>query len=231
MPLHNQVNELVSSLLSDVSSRASSSLQPLADESLQTLFSSLDTNSNGQISFEEFKGTSVQSWAAMHTIANHMPSVDDALRKVGALTQELPPLPSYDSPLSTIVFTWIYYLFLVQLVLGTIEHLRYWFGLRCLSRRGQFPTDVDLDHPPTHVSNQEAVPWHDTPQNTCYARFKTILMVTSGLAPLRLIQGVILFVCGVVTLNISNIVPLRLWRKFWLLCVKWQIYGLLASMG
>ena len=222
-----QVNQLVSSLLSGVRSRASSSLQPLADDSIQELFQSLDQDANGQISFEEFKGTSVQSWAAMHTIATSMPSVNTVL------SDHIPPLPAYDAPLSSWCYTWLYYLVVVQCVLAFVEHIRYWLGLRCLRTQnpGSRFTTVDLTSAPTHVSNQEAVPWHDTPSNTCYARFKVVLMVTSGLAPLRLVQGIALFIGAVVGLNIANIVPFKLWRRCWLAVVRVEIYLMLASMG
>jgi hypothetical protein len=196
----------VERLLSDVTTRATSTLQPMADESMLYLFESLDKDSNGQISFEEFKGTSVQSWAAMHAIANSMPSVKDALHQVGGAfkKQVLPITPTYNSPISYWLYTWVYYLIVFQLLLGFIEHVRYWLGLRCL-RKGRsngsgFPSVVDLKTPPIHVSNQEAVPWHDTPQNTCYARFKVIFFVVTGLAPLRLIQGVAMFIFAVITL-------------------------------
>ena len=119
---------------------------------------------------------------------------------------------------------------LIQLLLAVIEHLRYFFNLRCLPKRGRFHSSP-LDCTPPHVTNSEAVPWHDTPQTTLYGRFKVVLMVCSGLAPLRLLQGLIFFSLGCISLNICNIVPLRLWKKIWLYIVKLQIYGVLWSMG
>ena len=221
--------DLVSSLLSDVTASATASLQPLADEALLDLFQSLDQNKDGTISFEEFKGTSVSSWAALFAVSQSMPSVSDALQRVGAYPL-LPDFPPPNAPLSSWISTWLYCLFLFQIFLYVTEHIRFHLNLRCLPERGRFPKEP-LKVTPLHVSNQEAVPWHDTPQDTCYNRFKVIVMVGSGLAPLRLIQGVTLFLLAVICLNMSNVVPLKLWRRFWLSIVRLQVYGMLASLG
>jgi hypothetical protein len=182
----------------------------------------------------------------MHAVASSMPSVDDALRSVGSSLTEnlhhfvLEPIEKtrHLNTYSSAFWTWIYLLLLFQLFLATVEHLRYWTSTRCLPLRKRWKATTRQSHQNyrqslpiavTHVSNHDAVPWHDTPQNTMYGRFKTILFFCSGLAPLRLFQCVFLFVVGVICINISNIVPLRLWRRFWLFLVRVQIYLILGE--
>ena len=240
------VASTVQSLLATASSHASASTSAASAAwrrhhaaSLSSLFSSLDRNQDGVISRDEFNTAPASSWAAMHTIAMSLPTVDEAFQHIGQGIFLAPyqRLTTGGAPWYTWIAAWIYYLVLLQLVLAGVEHARYWLGARCLPKRKAWPSAKEKQpylsgtKRPRHVPNAEALCWYDTPQTTLYIRLKTAFMLLSGLCLLRIIQGCVVFVLAVAAINMANVLPLRSWRALWLGAARWLTYLLLASLG
>merc|ERR1719456_784989 len=113
-----RVASTVRSLLSDgmvasidaTTSKVMDRWQASSRRQLEELFNALDKDGDGNITLEEFKGTSAQSWAAMHTISTSLPTMNEAFRRAGETF--LPVSPPPDAPLYSWIFTWVYYLLL-----------------------------------------------------------------------------------------------------------------------
>eukprot|EP00667_Euglena_gracilis_P006144 EG_transcript_6196 len=205
----------------------STEVQGTMTAALHDLFFELDRDGNGCIGKDEFEGMTLNTWAGLRAFGMAMPDLRaaiDAHLPAGPLHHQLVGLwRTSDVSFTEAITMYICGLLLVQFVFFLYEHLYSWLGLRW-----QFPEPrVDSVR---HFSREEALRY-DTPLIGIYERGKTFLMVASGLALLKCIQGVLSFIIAVLAINIMVLVPHPLWTAFWQAIARFWIYCIMFSLG
>ena len=186
------------------------------ERSLRKLFEELDSDHDGCIKKDEFRGVSVGLIAAMSSVK--MPSL---------LNLTAPSLPTLETSVP-ILRVWIGGQFLFLCLLFVVEHVRVFFGLSSAK-----PFGSAKRNPP--VAGKDRALFYDTPMTT-YERIKMLFFALSGLLVLRMLLTFVCFFIAVMFINLSvfqgrNRHNSPVWFAFCAAGVK--LFGalLLASMG
>eukprot|EP01065_Artemidia_motanka_P047632 TRINITY_DN7495_c0_g1_i1.p1 TRINITY_DN7495_c0_g1~~TRINITY_DN7495_c0_g1_i1.p1 ORF type:complete len:597 (+),score=94.16 TRINITY_DN7495_c0_g1_i1:178-1968(+) len=217
----------------EVLQEARDSVGATMEAAMGQLFNELDRNGDGVIQREEFEGMTLSAWAGYRAIDLSIrsyltvPSLSDTRDSLQELYNNIPGLTESTQASSDSFFhRYVFLLLFVQLMLGVCEHVSAWIGW---PRRWRWPENVDVAS--VQTVDKDVCLTYDTPLEGWYEICKTALFTLSGMFLLRLAQAIFFFVLGMVCVNISVMLPFKLWYKLWLRICSFCVHMFLFSLG
>ncbi|KAJ9466438.1 Lysophosphatidylcholine acyltransferase [Diplonema papillatum] len=214
----------------------------MQEKALRELFEELDTNKDGVIQYEEFKGMTLNTWAAFRAMDLALKSrlslqpfrdmretVKETFQSLQAnLPEELRLLPeaSWLGQAHKAAIWYFFFLCFVQLVLCAWENTLAFVGIKAF----YWPSQPDVSK--VKKISKEASLQYDTPLDNWYEAVKLTVMSLSGLAVLRMVQAIVFVVIGMTAVNVAVMIPNKYWKLFWLRgVVSFCIAATLFSLG